>query len=247
MIETKFKVGDYVVSRCSGVGVVISVDDDPDVPYPIRVKWTGDIPRLLGRTDVFTMDGRYTFSGIDPDRDIYCVPYEEEDEEMSEKVKFKVGDRVYAPFHGYGTVIKVHEHPSVMPVVVKWDNSTTSLVEEVNSFTEDGYLSRWTQTDDTRITIAKEPSSSKDEAGEAKYTPTNPAHYRVKGIPEAIEIMGHLMTKEQLEGFLWGNIIKYAYRYGRKGDEAETAGKIEWYANRLKEVRAEKRKEQEQE
>lgn len=33
--------------------------------------------------------------------------------------KFQVGDRVYAPFHGYGTVIKVHEHPSVYPIVVK--------------------------------------------------------------------------------------------------------------------------------
>lgn len=166
MIETEFKVGDYVVSRCSGVGVVISVDDDPDVPYPIRVKWTGDIPRLLDRTDVFTMDGCYTVSGIDPDRDIYCVPYEEEGEEMSEKVEC---------------------------------------------------------------------------------TAINPAHYRVKCIPEAIEIMEHLMTKEQLEGFLWGNIIKYAYRYGRKGDKAETAGKIEWYANRLKEVCAEEKKEQERE
>lgn len=64
----------------------------------------------------------------------------------------------------------------------------------------------------------------------------NPAHYRVEGIPEAIEIMQHLMTKEQLEGFLWGNIIKYAYRYGRKGDKAETAGKIAWYANQLKDL-----------
>lgn len=64
----------------------------------------------------------------------------------------------------------------------------------------------------------------------------NPMHYQVAGIPEAIEIMEHLMTKEQLEGFLWGNIIKYAYRYGRKGDKKETAGKIAWYAKRLEEV-----------
>lgn len=64
----------------------------------------------------------------------------------------------------------------------------------------------------------------------------NPMHYQVAGIPEAIEIMAHLMTKEQMEGFLWGNIIKYAYRYGRKGDKAETAGKIAWYAQKLKEL-----------
>lgn len=67
----------------------------------------------------------------------------------------------------------------------------------------------------------------------------NPSHYRVSGIPEAIEIMEHLMTKEQMEGFLWGNILKYAYRYGRKGDKKETAGKIERYAKHLKDIDAE--------
>lgn len=79
------------------------------------------------------------------------------------------------------------------------------------------------------------------------YSPINPSHYQVAGIPEAIDIMKHLMTQEQFKGFLWGNIIKYAYRYGRKGDEHDTAGKIEWYANKLKEVCAEEKKEQERE
>ena len=79
------------------------------------------------------------------------------------------------------------------------------------------------------------------------YSPINPSHYQVAGIPEAIDIMKHLMTQEQFKGFLWGNIIKYAYRYGRKGDEHDTAGKIEWYANRLKEVCVEEKKEQERE
>lgn len=69
-----------------------------------------------------------------------------------------------------------------------------------------------------------------------EYTAVNPAHYQVAGIPEAIEIMEHLMTKEQFEGFLWGNILKYAYRYGRKGDKKETVGKIKWYAEQLEEV-----------
>lgn len=64
----------------------------------------------------------------------------------------------------------------------------------------------------------------------------NPPHYRVRCIPETYDIMTHLMNREQLEGFLWGNIIKYAYRYGRKGDEADTAGKIKWYAQKLKEL-----------
>lgn len=72
----------------------------------------------------------------------------------------------------------------------------------------------------------------------------NPAHYKVEGLPEAIDIINHLMHREQYEGFLWGNILKYAYRYGRKGDKAETAGKIAWYANQLKDLAEEKRGEE---
>lgn len=75
-----------------------------------------------------------------------------------------------------------------------------------------------------------------EELNKIDDTVVNPAHYQVEGIPEAIEIMSHLMTKEQFEGFLWGNIIKYVYRYGRKGDKKETAGKIAWYAKKLGEV-----------
>lgn len=64
----------------------------------------------------------------------------------------------------------------------------------------------------------------------------NPSHYKVEGLPESIDIINHLMHREQYEGFLWGNILKYAYRYGRKGDKGETAGKIAWYADQLKAV-----------
>lgn len=75
-----------------------------------------------------------------------------------------------------------------------------------------------------------------DGLEKVEYTAVNPSYYQVEGIPEAIEIMGHLMTKEQLEGFFWSNILKYAYRYGRKGGKKETAGKIKWYAQRLEEL-----------
>lgn len=88
----------------------------------------------------------------------------------------------------------------------------------------------------------KEDEENADNKVKVEYSPINPSHYRVDGIPEAIDIMEHLMTQEQFKGFLWGNIIKYAYRYGRKGDEHDTAGKIEWYANRLKEACGERGK-----
>lgn len=205
---------------------------------------------------------------------------------MKEEIKFKLGDRVYAPFHGYGVVTAIHEDACVYPIEVTWDDSGLKNMEDVSTFTADGLLSKYYANTDTILTVVKgshkrnrrkEMSASKFKVGDriwitnieqgtivrfcpneetcivnsdfdgevemridglekVEYTAVNPSHYRVEGIPEAIEIMEHLMTKEQFEGFLWGNILKYAYRYGRKGDKKETAGKIEWYAKRLEEV-----------
>lgn len=69
---------------------------------------------------------------------------------------------------------------------------------------------------------------------EKKEDLTNPSYYNVEGASQPIEDMEALMTPEQFEGFLWGNIIKYAKRFGRKGDKILTLGKIIWYAERLK-------------
>lgn len=204
------------------------------------------------------------------------------------EAKFKVGDRVYAPFQGYGTVIGITK--TTYPIVVEWDDAD-KCAGETSSFTEDGYF--WSQVKDAEYTITvieksaekdgtemclisstvgdkvdgkyyddySEPDSeperdislaNKDVKGDdntvdhmlaamekkAEYA-INPSHYKVKGLPEAIDIINHLMHREQYEGFLWGNILKYAYRFGRKGGKTETAGKIEWYAKQLKELEEE--------
>lgn len=205
---------------------------------------------------------------------------------MRKDTIFKLGDRVYAPFHGYGVVTAIHEDACVYPIEVTWDDSGLKNMEDVSTFTADGLLSKYLANTDTILTVVKwshkrnrrkEMSVSKFKVGDriwitnieqgtivrfcpneetcivnsdfdgevemridglvkVEYDAVNPSHYRVEGIPEAIEIMKHLMTKEQMEGLLWGNILKYAYRYGRKGDKAETAGKIAWYAKKLKEL-----------
>ena len=63
----------------------------------------------------------------------------------------------------------------------------------------------------------------------------NPEHYTAGGI-ESIDVMQAKMTPEQFEGFLLGNIMKYAHRFNHKGLKKESAGKIRWYASKLEEV-----------
>lgn len=187
-------------------------------------------------------------------------------EEMAEESKFKVGDRVYAPFHKYGTIVEIDDTDASYPITVKWDESRYKLGVDLSTFTEDGYLFFGNKTENTKITKVEgekmgqiagvidhniqndidpwgdyfkdESTIERMEEGLNKKVEdaVNPAHYKVEGLPEAIDIINHLMHREQYEGFLWGNILKYAYRFGRKGDKAETAGKIEWYAKQLKDL-----------
>lgn len=153
------------------------------------------------------------------------------EKEMEECINFKVGDRVFYPYHGLGTVIANYNDGRLYPIDVKWDESPEG--NEVSTFTKEGFLlvSLGDCGDNDKLTVVGNVMPAEEEKEDDAI---NPSHYQVDGIPEAIEIMEHLMTKGQLEGFLWGNIIKYSYRYGRKGDKAETAGKIAWYANQLK-------------
>lgn len=191
--------------------------------------------------------------------------------------KFKIGDRVYAKFAGFGTVVKDEsDYTDTYPIHVKWDALETDVFRSV--YTIQGKFIEGELDADYDISLVSSEESKNafavgdrvvglgdrkgtvlrmrteygtvvvdfDDEGESEvypgelekinYSAVNPAHYQVAGIPEAIEIMEGLMTKEQLEGFLWGNILKYAYRYGRKGDKKETAGKIKWYAEKLEEV-----------
>ncbi len=52
----------------------------------------------------------------------------------------------------------------------------------------------------------------------------NPSHYKAKHI-EAIEVT-------EMFNFCLGNVIKYVWRAGLKGDEVEDLKKAQWYLNR---------------
>ena len=186
---------------------------------------------------------------------------EEDNEKMSpDDRKFKVGERVWSPYFGGGVVTK-NEAPDNFPIEVHWDDGHLG---DYDFFMADGKFNESGTHPEMGIyhidpedaakvlpDIMKELADEDDEGtvermedalNKKTEDAVNPAHYKVEGLPEAIDIINHLMHREQYEGFLWGNILKYAYRFGRKGDKAETAGKIAWYANQLKDLEEEKRK-----
>ena len=173
---------------------------------------------------------------------------QEDNEKMStDDRKFKVGERVWSPYFGGGTVKSTEAKDcNIFPIVVHWDDEH---LLEYDFFTEDGKYTIKGDKPEKGIyhidpkdaekvlpDILHELGDDEEEDNKKVEDAINPSHYKVEGLPEAIDIMNHLMTPEQFEGFLWGNIMKYAYRFGRKGDKGETAGKISWYANQLKAV-----------
>ena len=169
--------------------------------------------------------------------------------------RFKVGDKVWSPHFGAGIVINVYDDADPYPVEVKWIGGANNIaLRESDYYTKDGEFTHTGDNSDMDImplevidlSDLSEDTGVVDRMMDALDKKTddaiNPSHYKVEGLPEAIDIINHLMHREQYEGFLWGNILKYAYRFGRKGDKAETAGKIAWYATQLKELEEERHK-----
>ena len=60
----------------------------------------------------------------------------------------------------------------------------------------------------------------------------SPSHYKSGGI-EAIEGIEASMGPEAFAGYLKGNIMKYMWRYERKGKPIEDLKKARWYLDRL--------------
>ena len=61
------------------------------------------------------------------------------------------------------------------------------------------------------------------------------SHYKDMAV-QPWSVMELVLTSEEFEGFLKGNIIKYTMRSGRK-DGSDDAGKAKHYMQKLKEVR----------
>ncbi len=60
----------------------------------------------------------------------------------------------------------------------------------------------------------------------------SPPHYKSGGI-EAIEGIEASMEPEAYAGYLKGNVMKYLWRYEKKGKPVEDLKKARWYLDRL--------------
>lgn len=63
----------------------------------------------------------------------------------------------------------------------------------------------------------------------------HPPHYKEGGI-ETIDFIQAKLTRDEFIGYLKGNALKYASRIGKKGDPDIDAGKMAWYAMKLRDV-----------
>jgi len=68
-----------------------------------------------------------------------------------------------------------------------------------------------------------------------------PAHYRQTDW-ESIEVIKNSMTRDEYQGYLRGNIMKYTMRYRYKNQAVEDLRKAKWYLEELlKEVNDDER------
>lgn len=68
--------------------------------------------------------------------------------------KFKEGDLVHAPFHGFGTITKILEEHCVYPIIVTWE-SDKLFMGTTSAFTEDGYLTCYSKDKVLKLTVVE--------------------------------------------------------------------------------------------
>jgi hypothetical protein len=116
------------------------------------------------------------------------------------------------------------------------------MADQVKSFRVEDIDPRPTKPDSPGAMSTKWYDCAKCDAGYAGQSctcapkaadPVNrPAHY-TQGKVECIDAIEASMSPEAFRGFCRGNAIKYLFRLGKKGPEAEDARKAQWYINRL--------------
>ncbi len=120
---------------------------------------------------------------------------------------------------------------AVVCVIHKAEVGATVFVQDLSDAEDRKDDGRWLTTAD-KLEPLKETVSYASEAL-AHYTAKEEANKHYITAHQPIEVMQANMTKDELIGFLKGNIIKYACRCGRKDAPLKEAEKIKQYAEWL--------------
>ena len=104
-------------------------------------------------------------------------------------------------------------------------NRTFSVTVDMDKVKKDAAQKTWSTL--TAVTSDK-PMPKVDVVNQ-------PPHYTAGGI-ETIDFLQAKLTREEFVGYLKGNVLKYGSRLGKKGDTEIDAGKMAWYALKLRDV-----------
>ena len=82
---------------------------------------------------------------------------------MKDDIAFKLGDKVYCPFHGYGVVSAIYDDNRTYPVQVTWDWSEYKKEGEIDSFTANGFTIIGLESDTGKLIVVESSPPNKDE------------------------------------------------------------------------------------
>lgn len=120
--------------------------------------------------------------------------------------KINVGNKVWVDMSDWPAVITPHE--SGYAVVV-------GIVEKAPNF----YCVKFLDMDKL-IIVSEDRVTLADEKGHTQEDTMHDKHYR-NAVVEPILVMQDFFSREELIGFLKGNILKYRLRMGHKGTEED--------------------------
>lgn len=120
---------------------------------------------------------------------------------------------------------------AVVRVIKKAEVGTNIFVQDLSAAEDRKGDGRWLTSADKLEPLTETVSYASEAL--AHYTAKEEANKHYITAHQPIEVMQANMTKDELIGFLKGNIIKYACRCGRKDAPLKEAEKIKQYAEWL--------------
>lgn len=119
-----------------------------------------------------------------------------------------------------------------------WDSETDTYSSLFTSTEEANYFMKFARADGSNWTFKplsewQDDKPESDSAEQPASDPVNkPSHY-TQGPVECIDAIEAALSTDEFIGFLRGQVIKYAWRLGKKGEAVEDARKGTWYFTRL--------------